>query len=427
MSEPLDNAPASEEAPDGEAAYTETVVEYVGNRRLRAVLGIILVLAFLALLGLGYAVLSLTRGAAEPEETAIPSGMEWVRSIYGWGNEPDEALFAPTDVDIAPNGTIWVVTGHDTLAGFNPDGSVDKVIKPEGVASMETIAVAENGDLYVADYGGQILQFSSDGEPLDKWSVQLPQGVDVTDGSQIAVSSNAGVAVFTPDGQILAQWGTRGSGEDQFDLPHAILIGEDGRLFVADTQNRRVRAFTPQGRLIWSTGITPDRSQEGSGDFRNPENTQGPFSIPSGLAFNGKGQIAVVDPFKFTITVLDPESGEIVKLTGANGEPGRQAVFGDFGQADGLFAYPTGIAYDQARDWFAVADTANNRVQILRLPESGGSPVAPVIAAFRLPMLIFFVPLLLLLLAIILAILRRRKKRQLEGDGGSLNPSPEAG
>lgn len=91
MSEPLDNAPASE-TPDGETAYTETVVVYVDNRRQRALLGIILVLALLALLGLGYSVARLTRGAAAPERAAVPSGMEWVRSIYGWGNGSDEAL-----------------------------------------------------------------------------------------------------------------------------------------------------------------------------------------------------------------------------------------------------------------------------------------------------------------------------------------------
>ena len=424
MSEPLDTPPATEAHDDD--AYVETVVEYSDNRRLRAVLGIILVIAFLALLGLGFMVARLTRGAAAPAAAEIPSGMEWVRSIYGWGDSPDEALVTPTDVDIAPDGTIWAVTGHDTLAGFNPDGTVRKVIRPEGVASLETIAIADSGDLYVSDYGGQVLQFSPEGKQLDKWSVQLPQGVDVTDGGQIAVSSNAGVAVFTPDGKILSKWGTRGSGEDQFDIPHAILLGEDGKLFVADTQNRRVRAFTPQGRLIWSTGITPNRSQEGSGDFRNPENTKGAFAIPSGLAFNGKGQIAVVDPFKFSITVLDAATGKIVKLTGKDGKPGRSAVFGDYGQADGLFAYPTGVAYDRSRDWFAVADTANNRVQILRLPESGGSPAALLVGAFRPPMLIFGLPLLLLLVAVILALARRRKKRQFDREGGSLDPSPEA-
>jgi DNA-binding beta-propeller fold protein YncE len=319
-----------------------------------------------------------------------------------------------------------VVEGHDTLAGFNPDGTMHKIIKPEGVASLETVAVADTGDLYAADYGGQVLQLSPDGKLLDKWSVQLPQGLDVTDGSKIAVSSNAGVAVFTPEGEILAKWGTRGSGEDQFDLPHAVLMGQDGTLFVADTQNRRVRAFSPEGRLNWSTGITPDRSKEGSADFRNPENNKGPFAIPSGLAFNGKGQLVVVDPFKFTITVLDSTTGEIVKLPGEDGKPGRQAVFGDFGQADGLFAYPTGIAYDNSRDWFAVADTANNRVQILRLPESGGSPAAELVGAFRLPMLVFFFPLILLLLAIVLQLMRRRKKRQLSSEIGGMRPSPEA-
>jgi hypothetical protein len=87
---------------------------------------------------------------------------------------------------------------------------------------------------------------------------------------------------------------------------------------------------------------------------------------------------------------------------------------GDYGVADGFFAYPTGIDYDETRDWFAVADTFNNRVQILRIPGSGGSPLAPIIGAFRTPMCVFCIPFILLVVAAILAVMRRRRQREEE-------------
>ncbi len=102
------------------------------------------------------------------------------------------------------------------------------------------------------------------------------------------------------------------------------------------------------------------------------------------------------DAFAFAIYVVDVEEQSIV------------AAYGEQGEADGLFNYPTGIAYDPDRDWFAVADTANGRVQIVRIPGSGGSPLA---AARRMnvPWAVWAVPLTVLALAGVVAATRRHK------------------
>jgi len=71
----------------------------------------------------------------------------------------------------------------------------------------------------------------------------------------------------------------------------------------------------------------------------------------------------VVDAFSFDLTVVDAK-------TGARGKS-----YGSFGRADGEFYYPTSVAYDERRDWFVVADTQNNRVQVVRIPGSTAEPV----------------------------------------------------
>lgn len=420
---------ASEPAEEG-GFYTETVVEYVDNRRQRALLGIALVVLFFLLLGMAYAVVRLTPGTGAPTGKGdLPAGIKWVRSIYGWGDSPEEALRTPTDVAIAEDGTIWVVSGHETIAGFNPDGTPKKVFRAEGAASPEGIAVGPDGNLYVADFGGQILAYSTEGELLDKWAVELPSELDVRDG-KIAVAAAKGIAVFTFDDEMLLKLGgTRGWGDEQFDLPHGIRIAEDGTIYVADTQNRRVKAYTPEGRIKWISGEAPDRSKPGVADVRSSETSIGaqPFLLPSGMTIDGNGRIVLVDPFKFRIAVLDPKTGEVWKETRKDGTPGRSAFYGDYGAADGFFAYPTGIDYDKTRDWFAVADTANNRVQIVRIPGSGGSPLAPLIGAFRVPMCVFCIPWVLLLVAVVIAAMRRKRARELapdEVDAGTLAAAP---
>ncbi len=134
------------------------------------------------------------------------------------------------------------------------------------------------------------------------------------------------------------------------------------------------------------------------------------------MTMDGKGRIVVIDPFKFRIAAIDAKTGKIAHE--GNDPKKRQAFYGDFGQQDGFFANPTGIAYDKSRDWFAVADTSNNRIQILRIPDSGGSLLAPAIGAFRLPMCLFCIPWLLLLAAIIIQVVRRRRQNEEPAEPG---------
>ena len=424
-----DDAPVEGNAT--EPYYTETIVEYADNRRQRAILGILLVILFLLLVAAAYAVFTLMPGKGAPDKSKTPPGVTWIRSIYGWGNSPDQALRTPTGVDIADDGTIWVVSGHNTISSYAPDGTPKIAIKPENTVSIEGISVGTDGNLFVTDYGGQIVEFTPKGEYVDSWKVETPQGVDVRDG-KIAVSASDGIAVFTEDNSevIVQVGGVRGWLEDQFDLPHDIITAEDGTMYVTDTQNRRVKALNANGRNIWSLGEAPDRSQAGVADVRTPESkvASSTFLLPAGIAIDGRGRLAVVDPFRFNVTFVDPKTKQIARESAGEGKRGKRAIYGEQGEGDGFFGYPSAIAYDKTRDWFAVADTANNRVQIIRLPETGGSVIASLVGGFRWPMCIFCLPLLLLLLALLLAVMRRRREQEIppEDEASPGDAQPEA-
>ena len=115
------------------------------------------------------------------------------------------------------------------------------------------------------------------------------------------------------------------------------------------------------------------------------------------MTVDGSGRVLLVDPCVFAIMAVDPATGELTE------------TWGDFGATDGTFAYPTGIDYDAERDYFVVADTANNRLQILELPGSGGSALSGAKRALDGPVWLCAIPLILLLIAIVLWISKRRR------------------
>ena len=73
-----------------------------------------------------------------------------------------------------------------------------------------------------------------------------PNGdIYVTDGYR-----NCCVHRFTRDGRLVKSWGTPGSADDQYHLPHSIAVDPEGKLYVADRANRRIKILSPDGDLL---------------------------------------------------------------------------------------------------------------------------------------------------------------------------------
>ena len=71
----------------------------------------------------------------------------------------------------------------------------------------------------------------------------------------MAVASDGGVYVsdfennriqkFTSAGVFVTQWGTKGTGNGQFNSPAAAAVASDGSVYVADTDNNRIQKSAP--------------------------------------------------------------------------------------------------------------------------------------------------------------------------------------
>jgi DNA-binding beta-propeller fold protein YncE len=170
--------------------------------------------------------------------------------ITSWG----EGVFTnPHGLTVAPDGSIYCVdNGDHTVKHFTSDGELLNTIGQPGrpsdtgrrygtsfvVQRVETVeraagpfngctnlAVAPNGDLYVADGYG-----------------------------------NCRIHRFSADGELLESWGEIGVGPGEFHLPHGIAIGPDSRVYVCDRENDRLQIFGLHGEYCceWTNVQRPD-------------------------------------------------------------------------------------------------------------------------------------------------------------------------
>jgi sugar lactone lactonase YvrE len=106
--------------------------------------------------------------------------------------------------------------GHQVMK-FSPEGKLLLALgksgggrEPEFFWQPNAVAVAPNGDIYVAE------------------------------GHSDAPQANARVLKFDKDGKFLRSWGRRGSGDGEMMQPHALAFDSRGRLFIGDRSNNRI-------------------------------------------------------------------------------------------------------------------------------------------------------------------------------------------
>jgi DNA-binding beta-propeller fold protein YncE len=80
---------------------------------------------------------------------------------------------------------------------------------------------------------------------------------------------NSRVAKFSAEGKFLLDWGHKGQGLGEFDLPHNVAVDAQGRVYVADRMNVRIQIFDANGKFLnmwksdelgrpWGLAIGPD-------------------------------------------------------------------------------------------------------------------------------------------------------------------------
>lgn len=390
------------------------------TRRTRAALIIVLVILLLLLCGVGAFMYRLlvpsSSGGTGGADTTKTNGIIWIRSIYGYGPAPEQMFTNPNDAVTAPDGTIWVADpGHYRVLGFRGDGTYVGVVQGDEKTGVpfrvpSRIGIDPDGILYIVDKANDTLTIM-DGQT--KLASSTVPGIDCVAASSdiIVVGADAGFAILDKDGNVQTLVGTKGSGEEQFDVVGGVAIDSATKtIYVADTFNNRLSAWDYTGKQKWITQLgNPGNAVklEGGSKLNTSSTTESALQMPTDVTIDGKGRPMVLDAFDFTISAFDPKTGDYIDK------------WGMYGDKDGQFMYPSGFDYDARKDWFTVADTQNLRAQIIRIKgtqeggitgvRSGLSRLMSGPARALWPCLTLL-PLLLLLLLF----LRRRRRNEEE-------------
>ncbi len=205
--------------------------------------------------------------------------------------------------------------------------------------------------------------YSGDGDLAVAAQLANPSGVamDLEGNIYIADTDNHRIRKVDREGVISTFAGTgeagffgdgRPASEARLRHPTGLAMGPAGDLFVADTGNHRVRAIQPSG-LIRTVAGGGDDGFSGDGSSA----TEAMLSEPAAVAVDAAGTVLIADSANHRIRRV--ASGVIETVAGT----GLRGFGGDGGPAGrAALRFPKGISFDGAGNIF-VADTGNNRVR----------------------------------------------------------------
>ena len=137
--------------------------------------------------------------------------------------------------------------------------------------------------------------------------------------------------------------------------PDGLALDGAGNLYIADSENGRVRKVDARTGVITTVTGTGIAGDSGDGGLA----TQARFRLPTGLALDGAGNLYIADHGNHRVRRVDALTGVITTVAGT----GEDGYSGDGRAAtEAQLHFPDGLALDGAGNLY-IADTVNGRVR----------------------------------------------------------------
>lgn len=243
------------------------------------------------------------------------------RPIPGWpdaASAPDYGTAAVSAAATDSEGRVYVFqrAPHPVLV-FSREGKFLRSWGEGMFTSPHGCRFDAQGNLWLTDNADhRVMKFTPEGRLLATFGVKNEPGedrahfnkpTDVAFGpsGDVYISDgygNSRVVRLSREGKYLGEWGKKGTGEGEFNLPHSIAVDAKGRVLVADRENDRIQVFTPEGKFItqWRT-----------------------VGRPYGLYLTPEQRLFVSDGLSNTVALCDLDGRQLAKwgMTGAG--PGQ--------------------------------------------------------------------------------------------------------
>ena len=215
-----------------------------------------------------------------------------------------------------------------------------QVVYPRGIAYSAT-----DDSFFIVDREARIQHLDRDGKCLaawrmPQWAQGKPVGLTVGPDGDLYVPDTHyhRVLVYSAGGELLRQWGSRGTGPGQFIYPTDIAFDAKGNVFVSEYgDNDRIQVFDRDGKFLYQFG-----------KFGNAD---GEFSRPQSMLIDGDN-LYITDACNHRLLVFKTD-GTFIR---AMGGPGSNL---------GQFRFPYGLDMD-SHGRLIVCEFGNNRVQTHR-------------------------------------------------------------
>ena len=181
-----------------------------------------------------------------------------------------------------------------------------------------------------------------DVKPVFELTDQLNQPSDIAvsqDGRIYVVDGvNNRIRIFDQNGELASSFGREGSGEGEFHFPLGIDIDRSGKIYIADSGNHRIQIFNLQGNFIAQMKLPSEKEHAAD---------------PTDVAVDEtRNRCYVVDNDNHRILVYDLSNLKLINTYGTPGAGKRE------------FRYPFLIALDKEK-YLYIVDVINTRIQVL--------------------------------------------------------------
>jgi len=140
------------------------------------------------------------------------------------------------------------------------------------------------------------------------------------------------IQIFSANGQFLHTFGEEGTAPGQLNWPCGIVVDHQNRILVAEHDNNRISMFSSEGNYLSSFG-----------------NGKGQLNRPVGITIDRKQNRIIVTEYHNRVSVFNDNFEWLLS-------------FGSYGDLNGEFNYPMGVAVSDGR--ILVTDCNNHRIQV---------------------------------------------------------------